>query len=165
LPQRGPGAAFAHAVRSAAAPCLVTLDMDLSVEPEFVPLAVNLLRDHDVVVGSKRQGREERSLVRMLGSWLYIACARLVLGLPYDDYSIGAKAFRLEVINRFPHLIDRHTAYVGNLVYAAHHSGLKIAVAPVHCSDRRPSHFSLVHEALYRLTWIARLALRRRPLA
>jgi glycosyltransferase involved in cell wall biosynthesis len=157
LPQRGPGRAFAQVVEMAASPCLVTLDMDLSVSPDFVPRAVKLLEDHAVVVGSKKQGLEERSWTRVLGSALYIACARLLLGLPFRDYSIGAKGLRLELARRLPHLIDHHTAYAGNLICAAHFSGLAVAVLPVSCSDRRRSHFSLGHEAIYRLGWLLRL--------
>ncbi len=164
LPQRGPGRAFARSLELATAPNLVTLDMDLSVSPAFVPQALELLKDHDVVVGSKRQGREERSWTRVLGSGLYIACARLLLGLPYQDYSIGAKGFSLDLAKSLPHLIDGHTAYAGNLICAAHFSGRAVAVLPVSCSDRRRSHFNLGREALYRLGWLLRLVRnRRRP--
>lgn len=162
LHQRGPGRAFARALEMAAAPCLITLDMDLSVSPAFVGQALELLKDHEVVVGDKRQGREERSWLRVLGSGLYIACARLLLGLPFRDYSIGAKGFRLELARGLPHLIDGHTAYAGNLICAAHFSGRPVAVLPVTCSDRRRSHFNLGHEGLYRLWWLLRLAWNRR---
>ncbi|MFH1035132.1 MAG: glycosyltransferase family 2 protein [Pseudomonadota bacterium] len=157
LDRRGPGRAFAQCLVMAQAPCLVTLDMDLSVSPAFVPRALKLLEDHDVVVGSKRQGREERSWTRVLGSGCYIACARLLLGLPYEDYSIGAKGFRLAWARGLPHLIDGHTAYAGNLICAAHFGGRPVAVLPVSCSDRRRSHFNLGREAFYRLYWLLRL--------
>lgn len=164
LPQRGPGRAFARALEMAAAPCLITLDMDLSVSPAFVGQAWALLQDHDVVVGDKRQGREERSWSRVWGSGLYIACARLLLGLPFRDYSIGAKGFRLGFARGLSHLIDHHTAYAGNLICAAHFGGRPVAVLPVGCSDRRRSHFNLGHEGFYRLWWLLRLAWnRRRP--
>lgn len=164
LDRRGPGRAFARAVELAASPWLVTLDMDLSVSPDFVPRACKLLADHAVVVGSKKQGIEERSWTRVLGSGLYIACARLLLGQPYRDYSIGAKGFALEMVRQLPHLVDHHTAYAGNLICAAHFSGRPVAVLPVRCSDRRRSHFNLGHEALYRLGWLLRLLKnRRRP--
>lgn len=164
LPRRGPGRAFARALEMAAAPHVVTLDMDLSVSPDFVPQAWRLLQDHEVVVGCKRQGRQERSWIRVLGSGLYIACARLLLGLPFRDYSIGAKGFRRELARGLPHLIDHHTAYAGNLLCAAHFSGRPVAVLPVACSDRRRSHFNLGREALYRLWWLLRLVRnRRRP--
>jgi glycosyltransferase involved in cell wall biosynthesis len=157
LAQRGPGAAFARAVEMAAAPHIITMDMDLSVDLEFVPKALDKLSTYAVVVGSKFQGLQERTLTRIIASGTYIASARILLGLPYQDYSIGAKAFHRDVILRYSHLIDRHTAYVGNLIYAAHRAGLPICEVPVTCSDRRRSRFNLAYEGLYRLAWLLRL--------
>lgn len=157
LAGRGPGAAFARAVKLCSAPMLITLDMDLSVDLAFIPRALELLGDHDVVVGSKFQGRQERSWARVAGSGLYIVCARLLLGLPYRDYSLGAKAFRLEALRPLAHLIDRNTAYIGNLVFAARAGGLSIVEEPVACSDQRRSRFNLAAEAAYRLGWLGKL--------
>ncbi|MGD9125510.1 MAG: glycosyltransferase family 2 protein, partial [Desulfarculaceae bacterium] len=139
LPRQGPGAAFARAVEMAASPLIITMDMDLSVDLEFVPKALDKLSDFAVVVGSKFQGLQERTLARVIASGMYIASARILLGLPYQDYSIGAKAFHRDIILRYSHLIDRHTAYVGNLIYAAYRAGLPICEVPVTCSDKRRS--------------------------
>ncbi len=153
----GPGRAFARALDLFSGRALITLDMDLAVELEFIPRACDLLKDHEVVVGSKQQGRQERSAARIAGSGMYITCARLLLGLPYQDYSLGAKAFSRRVLERFPGAVDRHTAYVANLIFAAHAAGLPIAELPVLCTDTRASRFNLGHEALYRLAWVLRL--------
>jgi len=96
-------------------------------------------------------------MARIAGSGLYIFCARLFLGLPYHDYSIGAKAFRREALLSFKHLIDAHTAYVGNLIFAAHRAGLSVVEVPVACSDKRRSRFNLAHEGFYRVGWLLRL--------
>ena len=157
LNQPGPGRAFARALDLAASPKLVTLDMDLSTDLDFVPRAIALLDRHDVVVGSKRQGTQERSLVRILGSGAYILCARLLLGLPYHDSSIGAKAFRMEFLRRFRSTVDWNTAYVGNLIYCAHRQGRSLIEVPVTCHDTRRSRFRLGHEGLYRFAWLGRL--------
>lgn len=157
LVRPGPGAAFARAVEMASSQAVLTLDMDLSMDLDFVPRALELLPAHPVVIGSKMQGRQERSMGRILGSGLYILCARLLLGLPFHDYSIGAKAFRRDVALSFKHLIDGHTAYVGNLIFAAHRAGLSIIEVPVGCSDKRRSRFNLCHEGLYRVSWLLRL--------
>jgi len=162
LPRPGPGAAFARALALCQAPLILTLDMDLSVDLDFIPRALALLRSYPVVLGSKFQGRQERTLGRVLGSGLYILCARLLLGLPYRDYSLGAKAFRREAISGLEHLIDHHTAYIGNLVYGARCRGLAIREEPVACWDRRPSRFNLLHEGLYRVGWLLRLFFRYR---
>lgn len=164
LEQPGPGRAFARALGMFKGRTLITLDMDMSVDLEFIPRALELLEEHEVVVGSKQQGRQERSAARIAGSGMYIACARLLLGLPYQDYSLGAKAFSRRVLERFPAAVDQHTAYVANLIFAAHQAGLPIAELPVSCTDTRASRFNLGHEALYRLAWMLKLFWRGRLL-
>lgn len=157
LPQRGPGRAFAHAIGLVTSDRLVTLDMDLSTSLDFVPRALKLLDSHAVVVGSKRQGRQERSLTRILGSGSYIICARLLLGMPYEDYSIGSKGFQVSLLRRYAAAVDWNTAYVGNLIYCAHRAGLPVIEIPVTCHDTRTSRFRLSHEGLYRFAWLGRL--------
>ncbi|MFZ5585718.1 MAG: glycosyltransferase family 2 protein [Thermodesulfobacteriota bacterium] len=164
LPQKGPGRAFAHALDLVTSDRLLTLDMDLSTDLDFVPRALDLLEDHAVVVGSKRQGRQERSLTRVLGSGAYIFCARLLLGMPYEDYSIGGKGFRVELLRLYAAAIDWNTAYVGNLIYCAHRAGLPVIEIPVTCHDTRVSRFRLGHEGFYRFAWLGRLFWRSRLL-
>jgi glycosyltransferase involved in cell wall biosynthesis len=157
LARPGPGAAFARAVKMLNSDALITLDMDLSVDLDFVPRALDLLPSYAVVVGSKMQGVQERTMARIAGSGLYVFCARLFLRLPYHDYSIGAKAFRREVLFPFKHLIDGHTAYVGNLIFMAHRAGFPVVEVPVACSDKRRSRLNLAHEGFYRVGWLLRL--------
>ncbi|MCF8034799.1 MAG: glycosyltransferase family 2 protein [Desulfarculaceae bacterium] len=161
---RGPGLAFAHALSIYKGKALITLDMDLSVDLRFVPQALELLAGHQVVVGSKRQGRQERSAARILGSGLFISAARVLLGLPFEDYSLGAKAFARPVLTRFAGAVDSHTSYVTNLMFCARRAGLAMAELSVRCSDQRASRFNLGHEAAYRLGWVLRLFWRGRIL-
>jgi glycosyltransferase involved in cell wall biosynthesis len=164
LPGKGPGHAFARALGLFRGQALITLDMDLAVELEFVPQALELLATHEVVVGSKRQGRQERSLTRVLGSGMFIAAARVLLNLPFEDYSLGAKAFSRGVLERFAGAVDGHTAYITNLLFCARRAGASMVELPVMCSDRRASRFNLGHEAAYRLAWALRLFVQGRVL-
>ena len=159
LAQKGPGRAFSHALTVFQGRSLITLDMDLSVDLQsFVPEALRLLEDgRDVVVGSKRQGRQERSAARILGSGMFIAAAKLLLGLPFEDYSLGAKAFSRRVCRQFAAAPDTHTSYTTNLIFCARRAGLPMAELPVRCSDDRSSRFNLGHEAAYRLGWVLKL--------
>lgn len=157
LPRRGPGRALLRALDLISAPKLITLDLDLSTDLEFVGRALELLDNHAVVVGSKQQGRQERVWWRVLGSGAYIFCARRFLGLPFHDYSLGAKGFRTEWLRANRQAIDWNTAYVANLLYCAHRQGQAVAEAPVLCHDTRPSRFRLPHEGFYRFAWLGRL--------
>src|SRR5205823_1887416 len=116
LPERGVGLAFREFVARARYPLLVSADMDLSVDLSFVPAALELLETHDIVVGSKKLGHQKRSWLRRFGSDLFLRIARLLLGMGYEDYSIAAKAYRVETCRRFA---DRNESF--SLIDFAHH--------------------------------------------
>lgn len=160
LPEKGVGLAFKEFVRRAKHPFLVSVDMDLSVDIDFVRVAVELLETHDIVVGSKKMGNQKRSLFRRLGSDSFLQATRLLLGLTYDDYSIAAKAFRVEVLRRFIDRINEGSSYVLEICYLTKNAGGRITQVPVTCEDWRQSKFNLWHEAVYKYSHLVRLWVR-----
>lgn len=92
--ETGPGSALRKAVSMASYEHVISVDMDLSVDLNFIKMANVLLTDYDVVVGSKRMGAQKRSFIRKLASAMFIFCAMILLGLSFDDYSLAAKAYR-----------------------------------------------------------------------
>jgi glycosyltransferase involved in cell wall biosynthesis len=151
------GSVFKMATSMARSPLLITVDIDLSVDLEFIPEALELLKENDIVVGSKQSGSQNRSLIRVLGSMLFIACTRKILALPYDDYSIGAKGYRLETVRPLIEGISEDTNYVLDLLCKARRKDLKIIPLPVACADWRRSRFRLLREALVRFSHLFRL--------
>lgn len=160
VPDRGVGHAFREFVVRARHPLLVSLDMDLSVDLEFVPNALRLLETHDIVVGSKKMGKQKRSLFRRVGSDSFLHAVRLLLGLTYDDYSIAAKAFRVETLRRFADRINAGSSYVLEMCFLTQRSGGRIVQVPVSCEDWRASKFNLAHEAVYKYGHLLRLWVR-----
>ena len=160
LPERGLGLAFKEFVRRAKHPFLVSVDMDLSVDIDFVRAAVELLETHDIVVGSKKMGNQNRTLFRRLGSDSFLQATRLLLGLTYDDYSIAAKAFRVEVLRRFIDRVNEGSSYVLEICYLTKLRGGRITQVPVTCEDWRQSKFNLWQEAFYKYSHLVRLWLR-----
>ena len=151
LPQRGVGYAFRHGVRIARYDFIVSLDMDLSVELGFTEEALNLLHDGcEIVVGSKKMGHQKRSTFRIMGSGLFILCARLLLSLSFEDYSIAAKAYRRSVLLRHLDRIDHGTSYVIDIIALVHRDGGRIIEIPVWCEDFRASKFNIIREGVYR---------------
>jgi len=151
------GEIFTIAVGLALAPVLISMDMDLSVDLEFITSALDLLRTTDIVVGSKKSGAQSRSPLRLLGSTLFILCARVLLRLPYDDYSIGAKAYRVSSVRPLLPGMSEDTNYVLDLLSRAQRAGLTIEVLPIACSDWRKSRFRLFREALTRFLYLFHL--------
>lgn len=150
LGPKGPGAAFRRGIEVCRFERVVCLDMDLSTHLRFLAEAVALLDEHDVVIGSKKSGSENRSAFRRLGSSLYVRCSKLLLGMPFEDYSLGAKGYRKAVLERYLYAVDDGTFYVHKIVFLASRDGLKVAQIPIECEDLRESRFSLWREGLYR---------------
>jgi glycosyltransferase involved in cell wall biosynthesis len=166
LPQKGVGDAFREFLRRAHHPFLVSVDMDLSVELDFIPRALELLETHEIVVGSKKMGNQKRSWFRKFGSDTFLQIARGFLGMPYDDYSIAAKAYRVENARRFVDRINEGSSYVLEMCYLTKRAGGRITQVPVSCEDWRTSKFNLLHEAVYKYSHLFRLWARevgRRP--
>src|SRR4029450_5720430 len=126
----------------------------------FSPKALDALERNEIVVGSKKMGNQKRSLVRTLGSDSFLLAVRLLLGLDYDDYSIAAKAFRVDTLRRFTDRINEGSSYVLEICYLTKLTGGRIVQVPVSCEDWRRSKFNLVHEALYKYGHLVRLWLR-----
>jgi len=160
LPEKGVGLAFKEFVRRAKHPFLVSVDMDLSVDIGFVAKAVELLETHDIVVGSKKMGNQNRTLFRRLGSDSFLQATRLLLGLTYDDYSIAAKAFRVDVLRKFIDRVNEGSSYVLEICYLTKLRDGRITQVPVTCEDWRQSKFNLWHEAFYKYSHLVRLWLR-----
>jgi glycosyltransferase involved in cell wall biosynthesis len=162
VPRRGVGFAFHRFIEEARFPFLVSVDMDLSVDLDFIPTALDLLESHDIVVGSKRMGNQKRSWIRKTGSDLFLRAVRLLLGITYDDYSIAAKAYRTETLRRFAHHINTGSSYVLEFCYLTHRAGGRVVQVPVSCEDWRHSRFNLLHEAVYKYDHLLRFWLRTR---
>ena len=157
IPDRGVGLAFKKALAEATYENIVSIDMDLSTDLGFIEEALKLLGEYDIVIGSKQVGEQQRAFFRVLISSGFILLVRLLLGLKYSDYSIGSKAYKKSVIEKWVENIDYGTSYVIELVYYAKREGRKITEIPVFCDDKRKSRFNLGHEIIYRFRNLLRL--------
>jgi len=160
VPGRGVGLAFREFIRLARYPFLVSVDMDLSIELEFVKRALTLLETNDIVVGSKKMGKQKRSFVRRVASDTFLRIARVLLGIDYDDYSIAAKGYRVATVRHFADRINEGSSYVIEMCFLTKRAGGRIIQIPVECEDWRRSKFNLVHEAFYKYSHLLGLWLR-----
>jgi glycosyltransferase involved in cell wall biosynthesis len=150
IPERSVGKAFAKGVREAKFPSIISMDADLSVELVFIRQAEILLRDGDMVVGSKTLGRQKRSFVRILGSQLYLFVTQLLFGMTITDFSMSAKAYHKETILPVLDDIDTWTAYVFEICVWLNRNKRTIIQIGVECEDLRKSRFNIWHEGFYR---------------
>ena len=151
IKEKAVGYAFKRGVQTARYDVLVSLDMDLSIHLGFIEEALGLLdANYDIIVGSKKMGHERRTVFRRLGSDLFILTARILLGLSFEDYSIGAKAYQRDLLLQYFDKIDRGTSYVLEIIYLAFHHKRRLIEIPVLCEDYRQSRFNIIHEGFYR---------------
>lgn len=148
--KRGVGRVFKEAVKKSKYNNIVSVDMDLSIDLEFIPKSLELLKEYDLIIGSKKMGSQKRSIIRKLPSTIFILLVRFLLHLPYNDYSLAAKAYKKEVILDNLGIIDDGTSYVINLIYLAKKNKRGIIEIPVKCVDNRESKFNLFEESWYR---------------
>lgn len=160
--ERGVGIAFRNAVMQASFDNIISVDMDLSIDLNFIPRCLDLLEENSIVVGSKKLGTQKRSFFRLLASDIFIALTRLLLGLNFHDYSIAAKGYRKQdIIDRISE-IDSGSSYVVDIMYFSKLKNLKMTEIPVFCDDTRKSKFNIYNESVYRLKNLLRLWIRER---
>ncbi|MEE8401817.1 MAG: glycosyltransferase family 2 protein [Candidatus Hydrothermarchaeaceae archaeon] len=162
IPERGVGIAFKKGVSEARGDYIISIDIDLTTDLKFIPEALKLLEGHHIVIGSKKVGREKRSLLRVLLSGGYIFLVKILLGMDYLDYSIGAKAYRKGEVVEALEALDRGSSYVIEIIYRARAMKKKIIEIPVFCEDSRKSKFNLASEVLHRFKNLLRLFFRAR---
>lgn len=154
------GWAFRNAVLSARYENIISLDMDLSIDLNFVSACLKMLKENSIVVGSKLTGSQQRSVLRRFASFVFIFMTRVLLNLRFNDYSIAAKGYRRKDIIKYVKKVDKGSAYVFELLYSAKKRRLKMCEIPTYCFDKRRSKFSFIDEVLYRFRSLLTLWLR-----
>jgi dolichol-phosphate mannosyltransferase len=133
---------FAQALKLGA-DAVAQMDADLSHRPEYLPSMADMLRDADVVVGSRyaRGGSADPSWGlsrRMLsaGGNLY---ARLALGLKPRDVTAGFKVYRRAALERLAltALYCKGFAFQAEIAYRCKVAGLRVVEYPIAFTDRK----------------------------
>lgn len=150
IPERSVGKAFAKGVREARYSHIISMDADLSVDLIFIDQAEGLLKDADMVVGSKTLGQQKRSLVRVVGSQFYLVVTQILFQMTITDFSMGAKAYKRELILPILNEIDAWTAYVFEICVWLIQNKRTVVQIGVNCIDLRQSRFNIWHEGFYR---------------
>ncbi len=152
IPQKGHvGFAFRKGVRKANSNKIISLDMDLSIDLDFIPKCIRLLDENSIVIGAKKVGGQKRQWYRVLASSVFIWLTKTILEMEYEDYSMAAKGFIRKDIMKYLKHIDKGSGYVYELTYWLKNDGRKIIQIPTKCHDVRKSKFNIIDESIYRL--------------
>jgi len=114
-------------------------DGDLAYSLDHLPMLVDALKSHDVVMGSRNlAGGKQRNIEisRRIMGWGFNLLARMVLKLPYRDTQAGLKGFRLEAAKRIfakQQIFD--FCFDAELLFLARRLGYRIAELPARVSE------------------------------
>ena len=100
-PIRGKGMAVKAAFKAVEADFYIMLDADDTYPPEYIIKMLEMLKNHDVVIGSRITGRREKDAFRWLnftGNLLLSMLATIIYGKWISDVCTGYWGFRDTVI-------------------------------------------------------------------
>lgn len=133
---------FKHALQSGAE-AIGQMDADFSHSPAYIPTFMDILEDHDAVLGSRyvEGGKldERWGVGRLLLSWFGNFYARTILSMKVQDATGGFRIWRRETLLGMPLDRIRSNGYVFQveMAYVAQRLGYQIIESPIYFEDRQ----------------------------
>jgi dolichyl-phosphate beta-glucosyltransferase len=159
VPHGGKGAAVRAGMLAAGGDLVLFADADMATPPDQLPLLVESLADHDVVLGSRIQpdGSDMRATQpgyrRWLGKAFHLLASLWVVG-PVQDTQCGFKGFTREAAQDL-FVRQRVTSIVFDveLIYLARRRGYGLAIVPIRWFDKRGSRMRASPGLALRVAW------------
>jgi dolichol-phosphate mannosyltransferase len=163
----GLGSAYREGFRAAESKLLITMDADLSHDPEYITRFIEKAEHADVVVGSryiKGGGIVGWGIYRKTVSKLANFLARIAAGTGVSDMTSGYRAYRKEVFEKVSTDRIKSSGYAFQLeiIYEIRKKGFKIEEVPIVFTDRRKGKSKLgMRDIVSFLTLAIKLGLRQ----
>ena len=135
------------------------MDADFSHDPIELPNFINLLKDYDLVIGSRyKQGISVVNwpMKRLLLSFFACIFARIVTGVPVKDLTSGFKCYSRKALAS----IDWQKFDVGGYgfqiqsVYSVFKAGLRIKEIPIIFVERRSGESKMSKRIIWEAFWL-----------
>ncbi len=142
--KQGLGSAYRQGFRLAldmGADCIVEMDADFSHDPATLPRFIDMMKSHDLVIGSRYLNGisvVNWPLRRLMLSYFASVYTRLITGLRISDCTSGFKCFKREVIESLDLDTVRSDGYSFQIEmnYRCMERGYKIGELPIIFIDR-----------------------------
>jgi dolichol-phosphate hexosyltransferase len=99
--RKGKGRAIRTALEKVQADYIFMIDGDYTYSPAHIPVMLNILQTHPVVIGSRLKGRREKGALRkvnFVGNHILTFTANILFGTRISDLCTGFWGFRRDVI-------------------------------------------------------------------
>lgn len=135
---RGLASAFLRGIIESRGDIVVWMDADMCMPPELLPRMIALLKDSDVVIGSRYApgGLDARHPIRVCASRLINGFASFVLGYNIKDYDSGFVVVRRAVFDKVLPIPTGHGEYFIEFIYMCCRKGLSVHEVPYTFTDR-----------------------------
>jgi dolichol-phosphate mannosyltransferase len=115
---------------------IVTIDADLSHDPQYIPQMLELIGEYDLVIGSryvKDGGMVNWSLPRLMISLFANFMLKRILGIGQSDCSGGFKAYKSELLQRIgpEKIISPGYVFYVEILYRALKVGARVKEIPI----------------------------------
>jgi len=131
----GNGAAVKAGMRAAGGEVLVLMDADGQHRPTEIPMLLDALENHAMVVGA-RQPSGHASLPRRFANAAYNRFASYVTGRRIPDLTSGFRAVRAGIAQRFLYLLPNTFSYPTTITLACFKTGLPVKYVPIQAQQR-----------------------------
>lgn len=119
---------------------LVTLDADLSHEPEEIPTLVSMCKDNSFVIGSRyiKGGRSDYTGFRRIVSISGNILARVAIGISLRELTTSFRVFDVNVLEKIPlHTIRSNGyGYFIEIIALLHRNNVNLYEKSIHFRDR-----------------------------
>ena len=159
VPHAGKGAAVRAGMLAAQSDLVLFADADMATPPDQIPLLIESLASHDVVLGSRIQadGSDMRATQpwyrRTLGKAFHLLASIWVVG-PVKDTQCGFKGFTRSVAHDlFSRQQITSIVFDVELIFLARRRGYSLAVVPIRWADKRGSRMRARPALALRVAW------------
>tara|TARA_B100000035_G_scaffold313820_1_gene328425 strand:- start:3613 stop:4314 length:702 start_codon:yes stop_codon:yes gene_type:complete len=119
---------------------LITIDADLSHDPKEIPIFINLLDEHEFVIGSRysKGGKCEMPLLRLFLSIIGNKIIKFVLKVNCSEFTTSYRGFNLLKLNNF-HLKEvksKGYSFFMESIYHLNKNNYKILEVPIYFKNR-----------------------------
>lgn len=134
---------------------IITMDADLSHNPDHLPAFLDAIEHYDIVVGSryiKHGGTVNWRIRRILLSWLANKFARFVLGLGGHDLTSGFRAYSRSVLETIDldKIKSNGYSYLVEMLFLTKKKGAQITEIPIIFVDRTMGKSKISKQEIYR---------------